>query len=57
MATHDWLVYLAKTFGLLWMMAFFLVVVWVAYRPSAKARYDRAARSILPDKPATGDKS
>lgn len=49
MPEHDQLVYIAKTFGLFWMMAMFLIVVWLAYRPGAKARHDRAARSILPD--------
>ncbi len=46
--THDMLVYVAKTFGLLWMMGFFLIVVVLAYRPSRKAAHERAARSILP---------
>ncbi|MFC2967947.1 cbb3-type cytochrome c oxidase subunit 3 [Acidimangrovimonas pyrenivorans] len=45
--THETLVYIAKTFGLLWMMAFFVVVLLRAYRPGARARHDRAARSIL----------
>ncbi len=45
--THDILVFLAKTFGLLWMMGFFAVVVVLAYRPSRKAAYERAARSII----------
>lgn len=54
--THDTLVYIAKTFGLFWMMAFFLIVVALAYRPSRKASYERAARSILPidDSPEGG---
>lgn len=46
---HETLVGIAKTFGLFWMMGFFLVVVWLAYRPGAKARHDRAARSVLPE--------
>lgn len=46
--THDTLVYLAKTFGLFWMMAFFVIVAVIAYLPSRKPAYDRAARSILP---------
>lgn len=45
--THDTLVYLAKTFGLFWMMCFFVIVAVLAYLPSRKAGYDRAARSIL----------
>ena len=47
--SHDLLVYLAKTVGLVWMMGFFIVVVLLAYRPSLRARHERAARSILPD--------
>ncbi len=46
--THDTLVYLAKTLGLFWMMGFFVIVAVLAYLPSRKAAYDRAARSILP---------
>ena len=52
--THDTLVYLAKTFGLFWMMAFFVIVAAIAYLPSRKAGYERAARSILD--PGTGPK-
>lgn len=47
MPGHDALVLFAKTFGLLWMMGFFLVVVVIAYRPGARPRHDRAARSVL----------
>jgi cytochrome c oxidase cbb3-type subunit 4 len=47
--SHETLVFIAKTFGLLWMMGFFLVVLVQAYRPSRKAAHDRAARSILAD--------
>lgn len=47
MPGHDALVFAAKTFGLIWMMGFFLVVVVLAYRPGARRRHDRAARSIL----------
>ena len=49
METHETLVHLAKTFGLLWMMGFFLLVVWFAYRPAHRARHDRAGRSVLSD--------
>ena len=45
--SHDSLVYIAKTFGLIWLMGFFLIVVVLAYRPSARAGQERAARSIL----------
>lgn len=47
MPGHDTLVLFTKTFGLIWMMGFFLVVVVLAYRPGARKRHDRAARSIL----------
>ena len=47
MVGHDTLVLFAKTFGLIWMMGFFLIVVVLAYRPSLQPRHDRAARSIL----------
>ncbi|MCB1526672.1 MAG: cbb3-type cytochrome oxidase subunit 3 [Hyphomicrobiaceae bacterium] len=46
--SHDTLVAIAKTFGLFWMMGFFIVVVILAFRPSRRAAYDHAARSILP---------
>ncbi|WP_413875676.1 cbb3-type cytochrome oxidase subunit 3 [Albidovulum sp.] len=45
--THDLLVYIAKTFGLIWMMGFFLVVLIRTYSPGRRAAHDRAARSIL----------
>lgn len=47
--SHDTLVIIAKTFGLFWMMGFFILVVILAFRPSRRAAYDRAARSILQD--------
>lgn len=47
--SHDTLVLIAKTVGLLWMMGFFIIVVLLAYRPSRKAAHERAARSILAD--------
>lgn len=45
--THDLLVYLAKTIGLIWLMGFFIIVVIRAYSPSRRAAHERAARSIL----------
>jgi cytochrome c oxidase cbb3-type subunit 4 len=45
--SHDLLVYLAKTVGLVWMMGFFLVVVVRTYSPGRRAGYERVARSIL----------
>ena len=47
MPSHETLVLLAKTFGLFWMMVFFVIVVVLAYRPSRKAAHERAARSVL----------
>lgn len=47
--SHDTLVYFAKTFGLIWLMATFVVVAILAYRPSKRAEYERAARSVLPE--------
>ena len=48
--THDMLVYLSKTVGLIWLMGFFLIVVIRAYSPSRRNVYDAAARSVLPSK-------
>ena len=45
--THDMLVYLSKTVGLIWLLGFFVVVVIRAYNPSRRGDYERAARSIL----------
>lgn len=52
--THETLVFIAKTVGLLWMMGFFIIVLILTYRPSRKAAHERAARSILPDGGAAG---
>ncbi len=54
--SHDLLVYIAKTFGLLWMMGFFLVVLVRTYAPSRRAAHDRAARSILLPDDAEGQR-
>ncbi|HRY26307.1 MAG: cbb3-type cytochrome c oxidase subunit 3 [Geminicoccaceae bacterium] len=48
MPSHETLVVLAKTFGLFWMMGFFVIVAVLAFRPSRKAAYERVALSILP---------
>lgn len=45
--THDLLVYIAKTFGLIWMMGMFVIIAIRTYSPRRRAAYDRAARSIL----------
>jgi cytochrome c oxidase cbb3-type subunit 4 len=50
--THDLLVYLAKTVGLIWLMGFFLIVVIRAYSPSRRKAYDQAARSVLEEQAA-----
>ena len=46
--THDILVYLSKTVGLIWLMGFFLIVVIRAYSPSRRKPFDAAALSVLP---------
>ena len=48
--THDQIVYLAKTAGLVWLVGFFLIVVIRAYSPSRQKAHDRAARSILAER-------
>lgn len=45
--SHGDFVFIAKTFGLIWLMGFFVIVVIWAYSPSRRTTYDRAARSIL----------
>ncbi|HQU68059.1 MAG TPA: cbb3-type cytochrome c oxidase subunit 3 [Albidovulum sp.] len=47
---HDLLVYVAKVFGPIWMMGFFLIVLIRTYSPRRREGYDRAARSILGDR-------
>ncbi len=44
---HDLLVMIAKSFGLFYLMGFFIIVVIHTYRPSSKALADHAARSVL----------
>jgi cytochrome c oxidase cbb3-type subunit 4 len=45
--THDDLVGLAKGFGLFYLIGLSVLIVAYVYWPSNKARYDRAAQSIL----------
>lgn len=45
--SHDFALFLAKTFGLFYLMGFFILIVIHTYRPSRKAGAERAARSIL----------
>lgn len=44
---HDTLVWAAKSFGLLYLIALSIGVVAYAYWPSNKARLERAAHTIL----------
>lgn len=44
---HDTLVAFSKSFGLFYLIALSIVVVVYACWPSNKARFDRAANSIL----------
>lgn len=48
--SHDTLVLIAKTFGPIWMMGFFIIVAVRAYNPRRRAEQERIARSILPEK-------
>ena len=47
MPAYETLVLFARTFGLIWMMGFFVIAVILAYRPGARGRHERAARSVL----------
>ncbi len=47
--TYETLAFIAKTFGPIWMMGFFIIVVIRTYNPKRRAAHDRAARSILID--------
>ncbi len=44
---HQSLVLFAKSWGLLYLMGFFLCVVLYAFWPSNRKRFDRAKNSIL----------
>lgn len=44
---HDGLVYIAKTLGLYYLMAFSVGVVIYTWWPRNKKKFDAAARSIL----------
>lgn len=50
---YDSLVAFSKSWGLLYLFAFFLAVIVYAFWPSNKKRFDRAKQSILDqdDKP------
>lgn len=45
--SHDLALFLAKTFGLFYLMGFFILIVIHTYRPSRKSAAERAATSIL----------
>ncbi|MFV0332605.1 MAG: CcoQ/FixQ family Cbb3-type cytochrome c oxidase assembly chaperone [Tropicimonas sp.] len=47
--SHELLLYLSKTVGLIWLMGFFVIVVIRACNPSRRAAQEAAARSILQD--------
>lgn len=51
--SHDTLVAISKSWGLFYLMAFFLCVCAYAFWPSNRKRFDRAKHSILnrDDKP------
>jgi cytochrome c oxidase cbb3-type subunit 4 len=53
---HDFLVGLSKSFGLFYLIALSAGVLVYTFWPSNKARFDRAAQSILheEDKPYEG---
>lgn len=46
---HETLVAFAKSFGLFYLIALSIGIVIVAFWPSNKKRFDRAAQSILDD--------
>ena len=45
--SHEFLVYMSKSYGLFYMMLVFFGAVLYALWPSNKAKFDRAAKSIL----------
>lgn len=51
--SHDTVVGFSKSWGLLYLMGFFLCVIVYAFWPSNRKRFDRAKKSILDrdDKP------
>lgn len=50
--SYETLVIIAKIFGPIWMMGFFIIVAVRAYNPKRRAAQERAARSILTDQSA-----
>lgn len=47
--THDTAVWISKTIGLFYLMAFFLAAAVYAYWPSKRDAFERAGRSVLDD--------
>ncbi|MGE0573082.1 cbb3-type cytochrome c oxidase subunit 3 [Reyranella sp.] len=47
--THDTLVWLSKSVGLLYLIGLSLAVLVYAYWPSNRKRFDQAANAILQD--------
>ncbi len=49
MVSHDTLVFVAKTFGLFYLIGLSILVLIYTYWPRNKQRFDDAARSVLTD--------
>jgi cytochrome c oxidase cbb3-type subunit 4 len=47
--SHDFLIYVSKSWGLFYMIAFSIGVLIYALRPSKKSTFERAANQILDD--------
>ena len=47
--SHDTAVWLSKTIGLFYLMAFFLIAAVYAYWPSKRETFERAGQSIFDD--------
>lgn len=52
--TYETLAFIAKVFGPIWMMGFFLIVIIRAYNPKRREAHEQAARSILPEQGPEG---
>ncbi|WP_417317179.1 cbb3-type cytochrome oxidase subunit 3 [Emcibacter sp.] len=48
--SHETLVYVSKTYGLFYLIAVYICVVFYAFRPGNKKKFRAAAQSILDDK-------
>lgn len=49
MFTHEFLVGFSKSFGLFYLMIFFIIAAIYAFWPSLGKRFDKAANSIFDD--------